>query len=337
MAKILQILMAATCDFCGQELVDADAVNHYHERMATFAETIKRQAEHDALENAKADVAAQLEAANAKFLALREKHKTLRSQVRTAERAKLDRKYADRLKSTDATLRLLKRQNEELRRRVEKLSAPEQGERYETSLADRLRAAFPDDEIELRGKNGDVLQTVFYVEDGQRQAAGVIVYECKDTLKWSNDFVRQARKAGQHHRTPYVLLVTSALPGRERAQVCVRDGVVILQPVAALDLAEIIRSGVISTHKARLTIQERDAKTARLFDYLSSEEFGQEIEGLVADSTVARSLLDQEQGWHAKNWQRRDEIYGRIGRRASGIDARVRTIIESTGLASTSI
>jgi hypothetical protein len=57
-------------------------------------------------------------------------------------------------------------------------------------------------------------------------------------------------------------------------------------------------------------------------------DFAEAVDGLIADAASAHQIMHAEQREHARNWQRRDEVYGGIARRASAIDERVRIIIE---------
>ncbi|HME33412.1 MAG TPA: hypothetical protein VKG65_11715 [Terriglobales bacterium] len=68
-----------------------------------------------------------------------------------------------------------------------------EGLEFEDELAARLAREFPEDQVILKGKGGDVLHIVMF----QRKEAGKIIYECKRTPRISGQHVRQAAAAKQ--------------------------------------------------------------------------------------------------------------------------------------------
>ena len=76
----------------------------------------------------------------------------------------------------------------------------------EADIAEELVHAFPEDEIQREGKGGDILQTVRYPCGGKLEQAGVILYECKDTKRWSNAFIEpdQDRRTNAPNAVPAV-------------------------------------------------------------------------------------------------------------------------------------
>jgi hypothetical protein len=165
-------------------------------------------------------------------------------------------------------------------------------------------------------------------------AAGLIVYECKDTLHWSNGFLEQARKEGRTHRTPYLVIVTGAFPSGEK-MLCVKDGVVVVHPSRLIDLAHVMRRMVEEVHRASLTGEGQAAKNAELCGYLSSVEFRQAFDALAHSSDKLVSLLGKERTWHERDWGKRQAIYNELGSKTTAIDTRIRTIIEKTAVGGT--
>lgn len=100
----------------------------------------------------------------------KEKVQGEKEKIREQEKAKAARQQAGLREQ-------LQKAKERLRQREKGTSPQGEGLEFEEKLAARLRREFPEDEIEEKGKGGDVLHTVAF----NRKAVGIIIYECKRT------------------------------------------------------------------------------------------------------------------------------------------------------------
>jgi hypothetical protein len=254
-----------------------------------------------------------------------------KAEAELAEREKgVAAKYNKRLKVLHNTENALREQNDKLQRRLEQLSAPERGEFSESDLHNRLVRDFRDDHVEKRGKSGDILHTVYYAAGGKKIRAGLIVYEVKNTQDWSNDFIRQVKKAGRMHSTPYLILVSSAFPKKANKDLFVHDDeVIVVQPQHAPHLVAIVRRMVIEAHRAGLTTEGQGQKASQLLEYLKGEGFRQNFDSILRAADDLSDLLRTEKNTHEKTWTRREHVYSELSRKSSAIDERIRTIIEA--------
>jgi hypothetical protein len=259
-----------------------------------------------------------------------------RAQLEKTIRGEVSRAFTKREKALERTVMSLRDQNQELERRVEHLSAQDRGDLHEIDLHARLGQAFPNDEIRRRGKGGDILHTVCCPTNRGYEPAGLIVYECKDTLRWVNSFITQIKQDGQTHRTPYLILVTKAFPRKEQ-WLCIRDGVIVVHPAYAIFVAEIVRRLVIDAHKASLAAQDPDAKTARLYEYLGSEDFRQSFGAVVVAGDALTDMLRDEKRTHERVWTRREQTYSDLARKTAAIEENIRGIIEAESPASAKV
>jgi hypothetical protein len=200
----------AKCPYCNQPLVNQAAVNHLHEAEKKLLRRLTREA--------KAEAEKKIEKA--------------REATEKKVRAEAERERSRRERGLMRTIEIQQKQNEDLERRLAGLTAADQGDMNEADIADELATAFPDDVVTREGKGGDILQEVRYHRDGDPESAGVILYECKDRKNWSNAFITQIKKDGKTRRTPYLLLVSKALPAKESGT-CVREDVIVADPVHA--------------------------------------------------------------------------------------------------------
>ena len=343
---------AETCPYCGQPLLDQDAVRHLHESEQEFEEKLetaartrasalaknlieKREAKHArVLERAQA----QLETLDEQLAKDKERHaanlRDLRVKVRAEAKneavGEAEAKVRAQMRQKDQALKRFQEQIEVQQRQIEHMTAGERGELNEEHLLLELRAAFPEDKIERLGRGragGDLLHEVRAASGSRLEKAGLIVYECKDTQTWSNGFLKQARKEGETHKTPYLVIISRAFP-RNQKTLFVKDGVAVVDPARAVDLARIMRRMVEEVHRASLTGEGQAAKSVELCEYLGSSDFRRTFDAVSGSSDVLNELLSKERKSHEQTWAKRQAIYNEIGSKTAAIDAHIRTIIE---------
>ncbi len=128
----------------------------------------------------------------------------------------------------------------------------------------------------------------------------MIVYECKDTLRWSNAWLEQARREGGTHGTPYLVIVTWAFPRGEKT-LCVKDDIIVVDPMRLIHLAQVIRRWVVEVHRMKRSAEGQAEKEAELFEYLSGTEFRDAFDSLTVSSTTLGRLLSTERTWHERD------------------------------------
>ena len=221
----------------------------------------------------------------------------------------------------------LQKQVDGLMRRVEEKTAYALQEYSEEKLANDLREAFRDDGIERleRGRRvGDVRQVVTY----KGQEVGVIVFEVKNVKGWQNAFVEQAKQYRTVHNTPHIILVTAAMPGKTKS-LTAKDGILVVAPEHAILVVRLIRDGLVAMARARLSTGEKEAKVAQLYVYLTSGEYREKAEGVVAGVRRLRDLQGQEQEAHRRVWQKQEQQHKKIDSDIGEIRSKVEAIIET--------
>jgi len=350
---------AAVCPFCGQALLNKQALDHLEHQKAAYDARLRRdleaQAEADAevkIKEAKksleADAAKELELAkrnsakevaglNAQLLALQKnqdaKVKAELCKKLADEQERLELQYGRREKQLKSTLERAEDENSKLKRRLEQLSAGDRGEFNEEEILAQLLRAFPDDEITrtTRGQRGaDIFQRVRLRTDGDLVEAGLIIYECKDTLHWNNSFIGQMKSEAKLHGTLYAVLISRRFP-RGLKNLAVIDDVVIVEPARAVALAEVMRRMVIETYRSSAIAGSQSEKTAELFSFISSTEFRQAFDSLIETSEALQASLALERRNHLKVWAERDRLYRGIGDKFVEIDTRFKDILEAKG------
>jgi hypothetical protein len=350
-----------TCPFCGQPLLNTLAVEHLARQEAAYEAELRKDLEAEAEARAqarvekierelKADAAKQLKAAlqeKADEVAglnrqLREAQKNQEAKVKAevrkqladaevSQRTRLEQEFGKRERQLQSTLNKLQDQNVELSRRVERLSAGDRGEFNEEEILAQLIRAFPDDDIKRtrRGQRGaDIFQQVRFRTDGDSIDAGLIIYECKDTLHWNNSFISQMKTQAKLHHTPYAILVSRCFP-RGLQNLAVIDDVVIVEPARSVALAEVMRRMVIETYRSGVVAGSHAEKTAELFRFVSSTEFRQQFDSLSEANDALQASLARERQSHQRVWTERERFYQVIGDTVIGIDSRFKAILEA--------
>ncbi len=345
------------CPFCGQPIINAEAIAHLNREQADFERKITGQAKRqfEARWNREVIVIRKAEQAKAageirqlreelrkvQALVERRAEKIARAKIAKARenfeagiREKIERDHYRREKTLRGIVDRLKEENRGLQNRLDHVSVSDQGEFNEQDLQRVLMHAFSEDTIQHagRGKAGaDIIQRVRYRAGSSYVIAGTIVYECKDTLSWQNEFFEQAKHARETHRTPHVVLVSRAFP-RNQKDLFWKNDIPIVHPSKAVHLAHVIRRMVIEVHRASLSDQDRARKTAELYRYLSSEDFRRTISDMSETSENLQKYLRDERKLHARIWAKRERGYTILAQRVTTIDEAVREIIESPSI-----
>jgi len=351
------------CPFCGQPLLNTQAVERLAHQKAAYEVKLRTDLEAEAEARAQARVekvekdlkvrtAKQVQAAvreradevaglNRQLQEVQKNQEAkvkveVRKQVADAEasqRASLEQEFGKRDKQLQATLTKVQEQNAELSRRVERLSAGDRGEFNEEAILAQLSRAFPDDDIKRtrRGQRGaDIFQHVRVRTDGDFIEAGLIIYECKDTLHWNNSFITQMKAQAKLHRTPYAILVSRCFP-RGSQNLAVINDIVVIEPARSVALAEVMRRMVIETYRSGAVTGSRAEKTAELFRFVSSMEFRQKFDSLSEANDALQASLTRERQSHQRVWTERERLYHAMGDATIEIDSRFKAILESKG------
>lgn len=309
-----------TCELCGQSLADADVLSRYRSRLAARDEAVRTEvrAELDALARAEAPArqhAAELVAA---------------------------RRLDKRVRQMEQTNRGLREQLDGYQRRIDGLSSGNRGRFSEDDVLAALRTEFPFDRFELvrsgPARRPDIVQSVCYQAGSVTKEAGVILYECKDRLRWEGGFVAQARAARERHHAAHAVVVTHSFPAGRTGFVAV-DDVLVVEDDGALDIARVLRSSMVQLAKLQLDDTQRAAREAELVQYLASDDFTVAFGAVCAATKDVRAQLANERGWHDRAWAKRESCYRRLEANTSTIDEEIQRALSgaTVGLPATAL
>jgi hypothetical protein len=321
----------------GRKLAEAGFTTRLEaaEKARADAEKAKADAE-QAAKDRQEESQKQLEAANAKVREVEaQRDSAMEARAREVREA-MERDKADALAAfratKDAETQKLIAELDALKRQQEKQRAAELREGAHIKLLDALKAEFPSDDIRRiqPGVSGaDILHTV--MRNGIE--SGSILWESKNSTGWRDEYVTKLIRDQTAARADHAVLSTLKFP-RDTAQVAIRDGVVIVNPMRAVVIAHIIRSHLLLIHTLRLSKAQRMEKMAALYDFMTSERCALLLNRIDSDAEALLDLQVSEKKFHDKHWERQALRYKSIQKAKADLDVEIGAIIggvESVG------
>jgi hypothetical protein len=234
--------------------------------------------------------------------------KRVRDEV-VALREQARREIGDELKfklsERDLTIDSMKKQLDEMKRRMEQGSQQMQGELLELELESLLGSRFPYDAVIPVPKGefgGDVLQ---HVCDPAGRDSGTILWESKRTKNWSDSWLPKLRKDQREANADVAVLVSAALPkGVDTFELI--ENVYVAHPKFALPLATVLRASLLELSLQKMVAHGLTTKTELTYRYLTSLRFRQRVEAMAeAFSTMAADLRAEKRAIQ-KQWAKRE-------------------------------
>lgn len=169
-----------------------------------------------------------------------------------AERERMNKMLQNQAKAIVAGQKKI----QELQKQLKEGKTPQiAGFDYEKEVQRMLSENFPEDRIQPTGKKGDVLHLVVL----NNNEIGSILYECKKTEKYSNEFIREIKKHQELAKANYAVVVTHASKDG-KSKFFIEEDVVVIDPLGLLDMAFLLRGMLIDIHKMKLTREEAKEK-----------------------------------------------------------------------------
>jgi len=286
------------CPVCKKPLTKAE----YERALGILGEREKH------LEHEKAELKKKLE--EAKKMVKKAKEEGMR-----AERARTQRLLAGK-----------ERQIKELQQRIKQLekgSTPQtEGLEFEDKLATRLRQEFPEDDIQHKGKAGDVLQIVRF----RNKPAGIIIYECKRTPRILPQHINQAYRAKRSRGADFAVLVTTG-KSKEFSGLAHIRGVLVVSPLGTIPLATLLRTHLIEMMRAKISKEKRTKIARQLLEYITSPQFRNPIEEVIELTSELQEMIKEEAKGHFRIWNKRWERYQTIQWDSSLIQKNIQLVL----------
>lgn len=234
---------------------------------------------------------------------LTERESAARTQEQ--EKAKLDKAELQK-KLDDAVAQLAAAQ-----RKMEQGSQQLQGEVLELAIEEALRRGFPFDvieEVKKGARGGDIIHRVV---SRVGQPVGVMLWESKRAGVWSRDWTTKLKEDMRACGAEIGILVSmgTAVPKdwAEGQLFGLHDDVWVTSWSAAVQLAEVLRTGLLEVHKQRLISAGKGEKMEAVYDYLTSPQFAHKLKAVYGAFQKMREELESERSVTQQRWARREK------------------------------
>lgn len=240
---------------------------------------------------------------------LQSERSKLSEEIRKLEEEKNATKeveYQLRQKELEKQLEDQKKLIEEMKRKAEQGSMQLQGEIQELALEEMLKAAFPFDMISEVGKGirgADCIQTI---RNQFGQECGRIIYESKRTKHFDKAWIEKLKADMRSTNADVAVIVSQALPEQlnKFGQV---EGIWICSFTEVAALAHVLRDGVIKIYNASKSQENRGDKMHLLYDYLTSNEFGEQWKAIREGFQSMKLSIQRERDAMEKLWKAREK------------------------------
>ncbi len=211
-----------------------------------------------------------------------------------------------RLAEKEKVISDLQREIQNLKQKAEQGSIQLQGVVLEIDLEERLQEQFPSDRIEAvaNGQRGaDLLQRVL---TNAGLHCGSILWEAKRARNWGREWIAKFKEDQRDAKADVAVIVSQVLPPEVRGFGFI-EGVWVCDPATVVPLALALRWGLVTAAVARQAEVGRQGKMEQLYQFLTSVEFRQRIEGVVEAFKSLREDLEAEKRALQKHWARREK------------------------------
>ena len=222
-------------------------------------------------------------------------------EIRKKEAEKNELKF----KEYEKKLEDQKKHLEEMQRKVEQGSMQMQGEVQELAMEEWLLSKFPLDtisEIKKGARGADCLQTV---NTREKQNCGIIYYESKRTKDFQKTWIEKFKSDIREKGADIGVLVTDAMPG-DMNRMGLKEGIWICTFEEFKGLCFVLRESIIQISNAVAVQENKGDKMTMLYDFLTSNEFRLQIEGIVDGFTQMKQDLEKERRSIQGHWKRRE-------------------------------
>lgn len=252
------------------------------------------------IEREKEEMKDRLEAENA--VALNQKLSEEKEKIRKEEADKNELRLLEKEKKIEE----LRKSIEESKRKAEQGSMQSQGETQEVAIEEFLKRQFPFDEINevKKGVHGaDCFQNVV---NSVGTFCGTIYYESKRTKNFNNEWIEKFKNDMREANANIGVLVTETMP-KEMERMGLRDGIWICTYEEFKGLSLVLRQSLIDLSQAVVAQENKGDKMSMLYDYLTSNEFRQQIEAIVEGFTQMQEDLEKEKRSIQGHWKKREK------------------------------
>jgi hypothetical protein len=300
----------------------------YSERLVRDSKSARREAQNEARKQLLEAEKRANDAEDRRQKEVERVRREMASRVEKESKTKMEKFLEERRKEKlrdEGEKERLRRDVDDLRRKLENQSGEQLGAEAELDLLTELRRAFPSDKLDPVGRGVKGADIVHKVRENGK-VVGQVIYESKNTSGWNKGFIVQAKKYQTQYETPHVIIVTRVLPPKQKG-LCIVKGIPIVQKHMAVPLVTVIREGIVEIGRLRLSGRSRDEKSQELYQYIVGDRFGTRFREIADGISSLREQQRKERTWHENAWETETKTHERIEGRHREVEAQIRAIV----------
>lgn len=265
---------------------------------------------------------------------LQEERSKLAEELRKIEEQKTaakENEYQLRMREMEKQLEDQKKLVEEMKRRAEQGSTQLVGEAQELKLEEMLKANFPFDVVCEIGKGKIGADCTLTVRNHLGQECGKIIFESKRTKNFEKGWIEKLKKDMRSSAADIGILVTKTMPDSLR-RFGQMDGIYVCTFDEAPALVAVLRDTIIKVYGAVRSQENKGDKMHMLYDYLTSNEFGEQWNAIREGFMAMKLSIQKERDAMEKLWKAREKQLEKVLLNASHIKGSIEGIAGSENI-----
>lgn len=230
-----------------------------------------------------------------------------KEKIKKQEEEKNELRFKELLKQLEDQKKL----TEEMKRKQEQGSMQLQGEVLELAIEEYLMAQFPLDTIEEIKKGATGADCLQIVNTRDQHNCGTIYYESKRTKAFQPSWIEKFKNDIRVKKANIGVLVTEVMPA-DMERMGLKDGIWICTYDEFKGLCAVLRQSLIHVSQAVQSQENKGDKMEMLYDFLTSNEFRLQIEGIVEGFTQMQSDLLSEKRSMQRIWSQREKQIDKV-------------------------
>lgn len=262
---------------------------------------------------------------------LQEERVRLSDEIRKQEEQKnaiREQEMQMRMRELEKQVEQQKRLAEEMKRKAEQGSMQLQGEVQELALEELLKNKFPIDLIEEVGKGIRGADCILTVRNQFGQNAGKIIYESKRTKNFDKEWIEKLKADMRSTSSDLAVIVTQTMPDQQQ-QFLQIDGIWVCTFNEVAALTQVLRQGILKVYQVAASQENKGDKMNMLYDYLTSNEFGEQWKAIREGFQAMRTSIQKERDAMEKLWKAREKQLEKVLLNAAHIKGSIEGIAGS--------
>jgi hypothetical protein len=259
---------------------------------------------------------------------LLQEKRVLQEELRKDEEVRIAMKEEEHLfKMKDLQMQLeeQKRLIEEMKKRAEQGSMQRQGEVQELLLEEMLKDHFPFDIIGEVGKGVEGADCIQTVRNHLGHDCGKIIFESKRTKTFQQGWIEKLKNDMRSRGADVAIIVTQSYP-KDFKCFGEMDGVWICSFGEVIALTTAMRHTIIRIAETKRGEENKGEKMQLLYDYLTGNEFRQQMETIVEGFLSMKTSIDKERIQMEKLWKEREKQLHKVLISTSGLYGSIKGI-----------